>query len=608
MNLQANIQGQLRLYRSNTFSNPYVFFGEALQNAQRAKATEVDICIRTDSITVKDNGPGLQDPQSLFTLAGSGWDESIQEEQEPFGIGFFSSLALASHVCIESMGRMYTLDYDQLMSSDSLEVQEEESEVNEGFKVTLTELISQYDYWKALNQARELAKTLLDLEVSINGERVTQVNPLVPPDGCLKVLIDDPSIKGWMALANYSWNSSLKIYHNGRYVKDFDLPAADGAISITSKTLNLKAPDRRDFVQDDKYDKFRSRLEKAFRSLLFMRLSSGKRLSQDEVYTIQKYITPGECASVLNFATLRPEFDLDKLDSLQEEELKGLDLEELESLACSYDETPEIEEAEFVSVDHKAFEPRHTAKPVEIEAKTSYPPSLQDLAKEADNQLSQVDEQTGSKNMARSLRAAAKKHRLFYAEPTDLKSHKEAIKGLLQIGATVVVVRNDLEAKSLKEGLKASYAGDINQETIRRVSFKGKERPPLTLRVCRLVDKLLRHYNSPLQPVPGVLTQETEVLVAGARASLTKGTISFAVDPNAGNNYLYVSTQAEKARILRSYDERTDIGELLYILRHIEELSEATGLSVVQITTGLATIKTSWMISQKVEEVPGDEA
>lgn len=603
MNLESNIRGQLRIYRSNTFSNPYVFFGEALQNAQRAKATRVDIQVERDKIIVQDNGPGLDDPQSLFTLASSGWDEQTKEEQDPFGIGFFSSLALAGNVCIESRGRKYTLNYDQLMQGDSLEVPEEDSEVTEGFKVTLTELIPEYEYWSARNQATDLSKTVLDLDVYLNGSKVSQVNPLIPPEDRPYVQLALPDIKGWLAIARYSWEASLKVYHSGRYVKDFQMYGVDGAISITNKALNLRAPDRRDFIQDELYQKFQARLEKAFRTILFKRLSSGERLGVDESYIIQKYITPGECASALSFTAIRPDFDLDTLDQFEEDQLKGLSITDIEGLVSQAEyEEPVVEEAEFTSSVQRAFTARSEAEPHEVKARTDAPPTLEELETEAQDQLRHVDKTKGSKDLAKSLRAAAKKKRLFYAEPTDLKRHKDEIKGLLQIGATVVIARNELEAKSLKEGLQAAYAGSISQETITRVSFKGRENPPLTQRVCRLVDRLLKFYNVNLVPVPGVLSQEVEVLVAGARASLTKGPISFAVDPNRVNNYLYVSTQAEKARILRSYDERADIGELLYILKHIRELSEATGLSPVQIAEGLATIRTGWMVSQMAEE------
>lgn len=49
---------------------------ELLQNARRAGATKVTISNRDGCVTVKDNGPGIDDFAKLLDLGGSGWDES----------------------------------------------------------------------------------------------------------------------------------------------------------------------------------------------------------------------------------------------------------------------------------------------------------------------------------------------------------------------------------------------------------------------------------------------------------------------------------------------------------------------------------------------------
>lgn len=63
---------------------------EILQNARRAKATEVRITNKDGLVTVRDNGCGIEDFQKLLDLGGSGWDEKIEAGEDPAGVGLFS--------------------------------------------------------------------------------------------------------------------------------------------------------------------------------------------------------------------------------------------------------------------------------------------------------------------------------------------------------------------------------------------------------------------------------------------------------------------------------------------------------------------------------------
>jgi len=62
-----------------SFTNREVLIAELMQNARRADASNVNIefdnCSKT--LTVTDNGSGISNFQSLFTLAESGWEDSI---------------------------------------------------------------------------------------------------------------------------------------------------------------------------------------------------------------------------------------------------------------------------------------------------------------------------------------------------------------------------------------------------------------------------------------------------------------------------------------------------------------------------------------------------
>ena len=62
---------------------------EILQNARRASATEVRITNHKGSVTVHDNGHGIEDFAKLLDLGNSGWDQGTEEAEDPAGVGVF---------------------------------------------------------------------------------------------------------------------------------------------------------------------------------------------------------------------------------------------------------------------------------------------------------------------------------------------------------------------------------------------------------------------------------------------------------------------------------------------------------------------------------------
>jgi len=62
---------------------------EILQNARRAGATTVHIGNLDGSVAVCDNGHGIDDFAKLLDLGNSGWGQSMDEAEDPAGVGVF---------------------------------------------------------------------------------------------------------------------------------------------------------------------------------------------------------------------------------------------------------------------------------------------------------------------------------------------------------------------------------------------------------------------------------------------------------------------------------------------------------------------------------------
>jgi len=62
---------------------------EILQNARRAGAKHVEIANRDGTVAVRDDGQGIEDFEKLLDLGGSGWEEKLEESEDPAGVGLF---------------------------------------------------------------------------------------------------------------------------------------------------------------------------------------------------------------------------------------------------------------------------------------------------------------------------------------------------------------------------------------------------------------------------------------------------------------------------------------------------------------------------------------
>lgn len=132
------------------FSGSLSVLGELLQNARRAGATEIKVTISFPddnisaemlakqmaiygiqyysigasqkvsvmNLSVVDNGSGIEDMSVLLHVAHSGWDQDVQQEEHPYGLGFLSALFSASNVEVSSHGKAMHLDTVKVLSGD----------------------------------------------------------------------------------------------------------------------------------------------------------------------------------------------------------------------------------------------------------------------------------------------------------------------------------------------------------------------------------------------------------------------------------------------------------------------------------------------------------
>ena len=111
---QANLVRSLKF----SFTNKTTVLGELMQNARRAKATQVlfEFAPETKILRVTDNGCGIDSIETLLTVAESGWDAEVVAHEHPFGIGFMSALFVCRHLTVVSKSGRISADTDDVLA------------------------------------------------------------------------------------------------------------------------------------------------------------------------------------------------------------------------------------------------------------------------------------------------------------------------------------------------------------------------------------------------------------------------------------------------------------------------------------------------------------
>lgn len=106
-----------------SFSNKTTLLGELMQNSRRAGATYVSLeSVDETTLSITDDGKGIDDFQNLFSVAESGWDAETVKNERPFGMGFLSCLYQAEKIHIESNGRYIEGVTSEILAGGALTV------------------------------------------------------------------------------------------------------------------------------------------------------------------------------------------------------------------------------------------------------------------------------------------------------------------------------------------------------------------------------------------------------------------------------------------------------------------------------------------------------
>lgn len=140
MQIQVRINEESALRNQRfAFTDRFTLVSELLQNARRAGATSIaiDHDVETRTLSVRDDGRGIDDFQKLLTFNESGWDEPTCDAENPFGVGFSKCLYAASRCIVRSRCRCADLDTASALARTPIDVIETAEAPLDGTRIEL---------------------------------------------------------------------------------------------------------------------------------------------------------------------------------------------------------------------------------------------------------------------------------------------------------------------------------------------------------------------------------------------------------------------------------------------------------------------------------------
>jgi len=260
MEVKINVINEMKKLRETTYANKYAWVKELIQNGQRANASHIRVTTTPTTIIIEDDGVGCTNPEALFEKNVSGWDDSIVKNENPFGEGFFSTLMAANMITVESVGFKCVFDVERMFRENTADVITIESNNRKsGFKITLTNLLKNIDWYMVDYHFNEIGKYIKKPSIFVNGDKVKYQGVTPNTNKPFIHYIDNDYFKGW--IRPYSWKNDdwdtaiVKCFAFDRLVKDSTKTSGVyGVIHFKPNAVNLRSPDREEFIFDDKYD------------------------------------------------------------------------------------------------------------------------------------------------------------------------------------------------------------------------------------------------------------------------------------------------------------------------------------------------------------------
>ena len=308
MEIRINVINEMKKLRSNVYADKYTWIDELIQNTQRSGAATVNVTVTDNKVIVEDDGVGCTDPEKLFIKNISGWNETVTSNENPFGEGFFSTIVAFNHIEVESVGFNAIFDVNKMFAENNVDVVDIiPNRRKKGFKVILTDWIEGVRDYRIEYQFREVAKYIKNPKIYVNGNRVKYegINP-ANIDKPFVYKVDNEYFRGW--IRPHSWrcdwdNAEIKCFAFDRVVKDSSkFSGIAGVLNFKPNKIDLRSPDRKEFIFNEKYEDACNALLKEIRKMYIKVVKNGsdEQIKNYET-SIDKYTSLNDYKKLIRF-------------------------------------------------------------------------------------------------------------------------------------------------------------------------------------------------------------------------------------------------------------------------------------------------------------------
>lgn len=282
ISIQSDVVNRLKKIRDGVvYDNILTFLFELIQNSQRAKSTKIEITVTEESIIISDNGVGCKHPNVLFTLDISGFGVG-------FGEGFSSIYTIADRFDVSTLDWKANVDVNRILKERNLNVDIEPNPFKQGFKIKIEGEKIKENKRKIISHVERIGSIIPGIDFYLNDHYIEKIDLFESkPHYQFHHFFDNRLYKARLAIKKPTSYGRVAVYYDYRYVCDLYEEGVEGTILIKSGKINLKAPDRKAIIYDDKRFSLIDQIKKDTITLLKAILKEG---TSDDIDTYSNVI------------------------------------------------------------------------------------------------------------------------------------------------------------------------------------------------------------------------------------------------------------------------------------------------------------------------------
>jgi len=352
-----------------------------------------------------------------------------------------------------------------------------------GFRVDLQKLREDIEGYQIREEVRRVARHIRDFKTELDGIEVEVIDFDETDNSPFARIVAHPNFNGWLRPYNwykdhspiFSYSSEIRIFYQSRYVKEFEVtPGVVGIIQVANNAIDLRAPDRKEIISNEKSEQLKADLKKEIKGLLYYMISEGTD-DQIEIYQdlLTSELTPIEYKDYLKYTIL---CDSSRLEELLEEPEKLKRMSVLQILNKLEEEAPTAEPATDLRIESVQIN-----KP---------------MPRGTDSTESRSQNRVGE-----NLPEMKEDKFLYYVEKKEILDYAELLGQAIEFKIPIILIKNKLEIEALKLREDVFHISELDQKV--EWAAKVENVGPVDLTedraswIFRLISKVMNLEKSP---------------------------------------------------------------------------------------------------------------